>query len=577
MANAEPLVPEMIPVPVLIDLPSAAPTDRFALANSVLEAVLDDPYTGTLVFDDNLRLLHATSHLSPLLGIPENEVLSVPDALALLSRSMLDPASLVLASQQMRQEGSDASGSTLVLHKKDRASDLLFRLRRIDEHIRVASFQSKVAVEAASATVTEFALRDGLTGLASRPYFEEAVTAALAHQPAEPLAVILLDLDRFKAVNDTLGHPAGDALLRLVGERLKAAVRKNDLVARLGGDEFAVLVQPISGQEEPLSIVQRILDLVQRTYLIEGQLVNVGTSIGVAVCPGDGQDFARLLKNADLAMYHSKVSGKSTYHFFDTAMEQRAQNRRTNELELRRALALRQLEVFYQPQVNTDTGRLFGFEALVRWRHPERGLISPLDFLPVAEEIGLIVPIGEWVLRTACREATKWPDDITVAVNASPLQFETVRFADSVKRALAASGLPGSRLEIEVTEGILLKNDDIVSGILAELRKMDVRIAMDDFGTGYASLSQLAKFPFDKIKIDRSLSGFEGENLKQRAIVRAITALGQSLGVCTLAEGVENQDQIVRLKQDGCSSVQGYFFSKPVPSSALPDIISRLH
>ena len=371
--------------------------------------------------------------------------------------------------------------------------------------------------------------------------------------------------------------PQVDALLRLAAERLKASTRKRDIVARIGGDEFAILVQPSPSMEEPKAIAHRILDLVQRTYLIEGQLVNIGTSIGIAQAPEHGRDSATLLRSADLALYHSKMSGRGAYHFFDEQMERRAQARRTSELELRRALALRQLEVFYQPQVNTEIGRLVGFEALLRWRHPERGIIAPGDFLPLAEEIGLISPLGDWVLRTACREAMKWPSDVVIAVNASPLQFDSGNFADSVRRALALSGLPGERLEIEVTEGILLRNDETVVKILHDLRSMKVRIAMDDFGTGYASLSQLARFPFDKIKIDRSLAGFKGDNVKQRAIVRAITALGQSLGICTLAEGVEDADQIARLRQDGCHSVQGYFFGRPMPASQLEELIAQLH
>ncbi len=356
--------------------------------------------------------------------------------------------------------------------------------------------------------------------------------------------MILVDLDRFKAVNDTLGHAAGDTLLRLAAERLKASTRKNDVVARLGGDEFAVLIHPAPTLAEPTRIASRILDLVQRTYLIEGQLVNVGTSMGIAHSSTDGKDCTSLLRSADLALYHSKSAGRGNFHFFDAQMERKAQDRRTSELELRRALALRQLEVHYQPQVNTERNQLVGFEALVRWRHPERGLIPPGNFLPLAEEIGLIGPIGEWVLRTACREATKWPTDITIAVNASPLQFDAGNYAHVVHKALQATGLPGERLEIEVTEGILLRNDEVILNTLRDLRELKVRIAMDDFGTGYASLSQLARFPFDKIKIDRSLAGFEGENIKKRAIVRAITALGESLSVCTLAEGVEDAAQV---------------------------------
>ena len=544
---------------------------------TVLLAALDDPRTGSLLFDAQRKVLHCTSRIFTLLGIKAEETITGRNVADLLASSALDKPSIEAAQSRIAALATDAPDGTVALTSLDQRR-LRMRLRRIGPEHHVASFEAASEKEAGKIHAGgDFALRDSLTGLASRPYFEEAVTEALARGPDEPIAVLLIDLDRFKSVNDTLGHPVGDVLLRLAAERLRSAVRKNDLVARLGGDEFAVLIQPSSTADEPASIASRILDLIQRTYLIEGQLVNIGASIGIALSPGDGQDYAKLLRSADLALYHSKATGRASFHFFDANMESRAQARRTNELELRRALALRQLEVFYQPQVDTRINRLVGFEALVRWRHPQRGMISPADFLPIAEEIGLIVPLGDWVLRTACREATTWPEDITIAVNASPLQFETGKFADAVRRALAGSGLPGKRLEIEITEGILLRNDANILRTLHELRSLDVRIAMDDFGTGYASLSQLARFPFDKIKIDRSLAGFEGNDLKQRAIVRAITSLGQSLGVCTLAEGIESADQLTRLQEDGCSSVQGFFFGKPVPADQLREIISRLH
>lgn len=448
---------------------------------------------------------------------------------------------------------------------------MLMRLRRLGSDRFSATLE-----EERRWPETDNAHQDALTGTANRSFFEAAVEQALNKKPDTRLAVMLIDLDRFKAVNDTLGHAAGDTLLKLSAGRLQSAVRTTDLVARFGGDEFAILLDPSLNRDEPARIGRRILDLVQRTYMIEGQLVNVGTSIGIAQSPENGTDCKTLLRNADLALYQAKAQGRATFQFFDVSMEKRAQDRRANELELRKALALRQLELFYQPQVDTPNERLVGFEALIRWRHPEKGLIPPNLFLPLAEEIGVIVPIGEWVLRTACREAMKWPSEITVAVNASPLQFDTGYFAESVRQALEATGLPGERLEIEITEGILLRNDEAVLKTLHELRAMKVRVAMDDFGTGYASLSQLARFPFDKIKIDRSLAGFEGDDAKQRAIVRAITALGQSLGVCTLAEGVESAEQLARLQTDGCSSVQGFFFGKPVPADQLSEIISRL-
>ncbi len=547
------------------------------LSPALLEAALDDAHNGLLIFDSSLRALHSTSQILPLLGVRKEDLGADVDVISLLTKSTLEAESIANAKRAIAGLTAETPVEPILLKSQDQRRTMRLRLRSIGPQHRLAVFESEASFGRINAAITEFALRDSLTGLASRPYFEEAVATALREKPNEPLAILLIDLDRFKAVNDTLGHAAGDTLLRLASERLRSAVRKDDLVARLGGDEFAVLIDPCTTLDELTAIAQRVMDLVQRTYLIEGQLVNIGTSIGISRSPLDGNTYIPLLRNADLALYHSKTSGRSSYHFFELHMERRAQARRTSELELRRALALRQLEVFYQPQVNTDSGCLFGFEALIRWRHPEKGLIPPNDFLPIAEEIGLIVPIGDWVLRTACAEAMKWPADITIAVNVSPLQFDAGRFADTVRKALRSSGLPGTRLELEVTEGILLRNDESVLGVLHDLRSLGVRIAMDDFGTGYASLSQLARFPFDKIKIDRSLAGFEGENLKQRAIVRAITALGHSLGVCTLAEGVENSDQIERLKNDGCSSVQGYFFSKPVPSSQLEEMICRLH
>jgi diguanylate cyclase (GGDEF)-like protein len=546
-------------------------SDSERLTQPVLAAALDDPQTGLLILDAKLRLLHVTSQVRSLLGVRAKERLTGLDLDALLASSALDSASVISAKKQLAKLSHETT-SAITLHAAHRERSIQMRVRGISGDYRVVSFNPESGPAEA-----ESAEKDSLTGLESRRSFESAVAEFLDSNPNAPIAVILVDLDRFKAVNDTLGHAAGDTLLRLAAERLKASTRKEDLLARMGGDQFAVLIRPATTLEEPRAIAARILDLVQRTYLIEGQLVNVGTTMGIAHSSTDGKDASTLLRSAALALYDAKFSSRGSFHFFDAQMERKAQARRTGELELRRALALRQFEAFYQPQVNTRTNRVVGFEALIRWRHPERGLIPPGNFLPLAEEIGLIVPIGEWVLRTACREATKWPDGITVAVNASPLQFDAGDYAKIVRKSLSATGLPGERLEIEVTEGILLRNDDVILKTLHDLREMKVRLAMDDFGTGYASLSQLARFPFDKIKIDRSLAGFEGENIKQRSIVRAITALGESLGVCTLAEGVEDAAQVLRLQQDGCHSVQGYFYGRPMPASDAEQLIARMN
>ncbi len=535
---------------------------------------LDDGNTGVLIFNEDFHPVHITSQVRPLLGFHPEHRMGGLDVLQLLSASGLDDESAALARDLVSGNKEEA----VFLKAHNETNGVRMRLRALGNGYRLASFERTGPERGAGIQRPNNSVEiDWLTGLPSRQALEMALTEALTTRPEEPLSLILLDLDRFKAVNDTLGHPAGDALLRLVAERISSALRKTDMAARLGGDEFALLIYPSLSMTEPTAIANRILEIVQRTYLIEGQLVNVGTSLGIAISPEHGTTCETLMRNADLALYHSKTSGRATFHFFHSKMELRAQARRTSELELRRALALRQLELHYQPQIDIRTGMLVGFEALVRWRHPEKGLIPPGDFLPLAEEIGVIIPLGEWALRTACRQAMQWEEHVVIAVNASPIQFDTGRFAEVVASVLKSTGLPGHRLEIEITEGLLLRNESTVLTTLYQLREMKVRIAMDDFGTGYASLSQLAYFPFDKIKIDRSLSGNGGHNPKNRAIVRAIAALGESLGVSTMAEGVETAEQLDRLQVDGCNSVQGYYFSKAVPASELTALISTLN
>lgn len=552
--------------------------ENHPVPSAILIAALEASYQGLILFDEHLRLLHATAGFWNLMGTSHGSSELPQEIAQALSGSALHKDAIASALKQIQEacEGRPQQHS-LILTTRETEPNLVLEVSKLASGYYLATFQEERKSGGAGGSVQMESLnRDSLTRIPNRAYFEANVNQALLQSPLAALAVMLVDLDRFKTVNDTLGHAAGDTLLRLTAERLQVAVRAGDVVARFGGDEFAVLLNPSSNIEEPSQIAKRILELLQKTYMIEGQLVNVGASIGIAQSPRDGNDCKTLLKHADLALYQSKEMGRAMFQFFNPGMQERASERRANELELRQALALRQLELHYQPQVETPAGRLVGFEALIRWRHPTKGLLPPGMFLPLAEEIGVIVPIGDWVLRTACHEAMKWPDEITIAVNASPLQFDAGNFAVSVQQALRATGLPGRRLEIEITEGIFLRNDTAILETLHELRAMNVRIAMDDFGTGYASLSQLARFPFDKIKIDRSLAGFDGDDLKQRAIVRAITALGQSLGVCTLAEGVENKEQLARLEADGCASVQGYFFGHPVPADQLDEVISRL-
>jgi len=418
--------------------------------------------------------------------------------------------------------------------------------------------------------IAHMARHDALTDLPNRLLFRERLAEALAGASrGSKLAVLFLDLDRFKGVNDTLGHPIGDELLKMVAARLRHSVRETDTVARVGGDEFAIIQ---SGIEEPLDtaiLARRIGEAVRAPYDIAGHAVVVDTSIGIAIAPNDGTEPDGLLKAADMALYGAKAEGRGTYRFFEAAMDLRMKARRELEIALRVALAAGQFELHYQPQVNVDDKRITGCEALLRWNHPERGMIPPAEFIPVAEEIGLIVPLGEWVLRQACLDAASWPDDIKVAVNLSPIQVTSQNLVPIVVSALAAAGLPARRLEVEITESVLMHNTEQNTATLHRLRELGVHISMDDFGTGYSSLSYLRKFPFDKIKIDRSfISGLPDDN-ESIAIVRAVAGLAANLDMTATAEGVETAEQLETIRALGCVEMQGYLFSRPVPLAQI--------
>lgn len=439
--------------------------------------------------------------------------------------------------------------------------------------ISLEDITSRRLLEAQSA---ELARRDPLTGLANRLLLRESLDASLErlNRFGEPCAVLLLDLDRFKPVNDTLGHALGDALLVKVADRLRSAVRTSDTVARVGGDEFVVIQGAVGQPEDAAVLARRLVDLIGRTYIIDGQLLTIGASVGIALAPQDGKDADRLLKQADLALYRAKLDGRGTFRFFEPEMDVRMQARRRLELDIRQALARREFLLHYQPQLNLENQRLTGCEALLRWKHPERGTVPPSEFIPLAEEVGLIVQIGEWVIRQACRDAAAWPADVTVAVNVSPAQFKSDRLVETIVSALAMSGLAADRLEIEITEGVLLQNNERTLETLHRLRALGVRVSMDDFGTGYSSLSYLRSFPFDKIKIDRSFVGDLTAKSDGDAIIRAIAGLGRSLGMTTVAEGVETEEQMRRIRAEGCTDVQGYLISRPVPVEQLLNLLT---
>ncbi|MGH1572594.1 putative bifunctional diguanylate cyclase/phosphodiesterase [Methylobacterium sp. P31] len=424
--------------------------------------------------------------------------------------------------------------------------------------------------------VAHIARHDALTGLLNRTRFCECFDEVLAHleQHDQHCALLYLDLDRFKTVNDTLGHLVGDALLREVACRFRSVISAHDLAARLGGDEFVAL--QVSGAGQPAAaaaLAERLIEILKRPITIEGDSIEIGVSIGIALAPQDGLDADTLTKRADRALYRAKAEGRNTHRFYEAVMDETAEEKRRLELDLRGALGRGEFEVHYQPIVDAATGRASGAEALVRWRHPRRGLVAPADFIPLAEETGLIVPLGEWVLRTACAEAVGWPDEMRVAVNISAVHFRHAQVAEMVCSALVSSGLPARRLEIEITESVLMQDGADVTDALHRLRGIGVQTSLDDFGTGYSSLSYLRLFPFHKLKVDRSFVQALADP-GTRSIVRAIVSLGHGLGMTVTAEGVEAVDQLERVRAEGCDEVQGFLYSKPLPASQFRAFIA---
>ncbi|MDB5501434.1 MAG: diguanylate cyclase/phosphodiesterase [Tardiphaga sp.] len=416
---------------------------------------------------------------------------------------------------------------------------------------------------------------DGLTGLPNRNLLRQRLDEILAHsrRNGEKVGVLFVGLDNFKGVNDTLGHGIGDKLLRGVARRLRSSLREEDAIARLNSDEFAIIQTGVSRPEEVVLLARRLLEAIGEPYLLDGHSVVIGASIGIAMAPGDGDDSERLLKNADMALSRAKNDSRGTFSFFEAGMDARAQSRRKIEIELRAAIQDDLLRPYYQPLIDLRTGRITGFEALVRWPHPERGMISPAEFIPVAEDTGLINALGTQILRRACMEAARWPDEVHVAVNLSPLQFRVGNLLSVVMDALKQSGLPPRRLELEITETLLLEKSTQVLATLHALRALGVRISMDDFGTGYSSLSYLRSFPFDKIKIDQSFVRDLGGNRDAQAIVRSIISLGIGLGVTITAEGVETEAELACLRAEGCHEAQGFLFSKARPNDEIIELL----
>ncbi len=425
----------------------------------------------------------------------------------------------------------------------------------------------------AEARIQHLARHDALTDLPNRIEFHEQMARVEAGlNRGEKAAVLYIDLDHFKAVNDTLGHAVGDEVIKQAAVRLWGTTRETDLLARLGGDEFALLLRPVEGSDLAARVADRIVKAMRAPMNIGGQQIEIGASVGIAVGPGDGTSTDQLVKNADLALYKAKSEGRSTYHFFETGMDAKLQQRRSIEAGLRMAMQREELRLMFQPLLGLEENRVTCVEALLRWDHDDR-TISPTEFVPVAEETGLIVPIGEWVLHEACRAAATWPGDVRVAVNLSPVQFRHKDLVGQVKSALLAAGLEPTRLELEITESLLLTESESTTDALHELRAMGVRVSLDDFGTGYSSLSYLRSFPFDKIKIDRSFMADLTTRADSQAIIKAVIGLGQSLGMSTTAEGVETEEQLAMVREHGASEVQGFLFAPPLQPAALANLL----
>jgi len=442
----------------------------------------------------------------------------------------------------------------------------------------VATHEDITVQRRSEVKIEYMAHHDALTDLANRVLLNERLEQALGRIHLEEMvAVHHLDLDQFKAVNDTFGHPAGDKLLKIVADRLRGLVRETDTIARMGGDEFVVVQAPIADPAESTSLAQRIIALMSEPFDLDGHQAVIGASVGIAVGPSDGLKPDELLRNADLALYRAKGDGRGTFRFFETAMDLQMQTRRIMERDLRKALSSGQFELYYQPVVNLASGDISGFEALIRWNHPEQGVIPPASFIPLAEETGLIVPVGEWVIRQACATAAQWPGDLSIAVNISAAQFRNPGLLQVIVGALATSGLDPTRLEIEITETVLLQNRETTLAVLRQLRELGIRIAMDDFGTGYSSLTYLQCFPFDKIKIDRSFVKDITENTGSLNIVRAVAALAKGMGMTATAEGVETSEQLDRITSEGCTEMQGFLFSRPVPASEIERLFLSRH
>lgn len=542
--------------------------------NRLLRMALENMPHGLCMFDGADRLLLSNRRFAELWGLPE-ELTRPGTTYAQVAagtkgfekpHSVAQPVPLPGSSGVRRREWQLDDGRTIGVV-----------VTRLADASSVALHEDVTQQRKVEEQITLLARHDTLTGLPNRLAMAEGFSKMLARNArGEEFAVLCVDLDRFKAVNDGFGHAVGDILLTQVAQRLRACVRDTEFVARLGGDEFAVLQ---CGAPQPVgstALARRIIAVLSEPFDLGGHSAQIGASIGISIAPFDGESPDALLKSADMALYRAKADGRGIVRYFEPQMDASTQARRLLEADLRTALALGQFHLVYQPQLNLNTRQVTGAEALLRWTHPERGNISPVEFIPLAEETGLIVPIGRWVLEQACRDAVQWPSQVRIAVNASLVQFSKGHVLKDVRAALEKSGLQPARLEVEITESVLMQDPKRALALMQDLRKLGVALAMDDFGTGYSSLNYLLNFPLQRIKIDRAFIQNVDMSPDAQAIVRAITGLGVSLGMAVTVEGVETLAQLLAVRAQGCFEVQGYFFSKPSPTGQIADLINTL-
>jgi diguanylate cyclase (GGDEF)-like protein len=558
---------------------------RLGTKTNLLELTLDNMSQGLCMFDGMQRLVICNRFYTEMYGLtaeqtkPGTTLRAILEARVAAGHAPHDVDDYI---ERRLEQVARPEPSYAVNHLRDgRVIAVMHQPRK--EGGWVAIHQDITSQKRIEAEIAYMARYDGLTALCNRMLFMEKIDEALARlrRRDEKFCVFMIDLDRFRGVNDSLGHPVGDLLLKAVAQRLKTATRETDIVSRFGGDEFAIL-QTLDADQNDGAVVlaNRILQAIGEPYDLDGHKVSIGASIGIALAPEYGADAERLLRNADLALYRVKSAGRNGVRFFEPTMETEARSRHALEQDLRDAIARGEFELHYQTIVDFTARQVCGAEALVRWRHPQRGLILPDRFIPLAEEVGLISSLGEWIMRQACADAAKWPSHLKVAINLSPLQFAKADLTGTVARALRDAGLAPARLELEITESVLLEPKDENLVTLRQLKELGVSVVLDDFGTGYSSLTYLHMFPFDKIKIDKSFVDELSRRADRAAIVCAVVGLGRSLGIATVAEGVETQEQFTLLRVAGCSQAQGYLFSRPVPAGELdfasPEELRRL-